>query len=190
MAYGSIIPENILSIPKAGSLNIHPSLLPKFRGPCPIESAILADAKETGVTIIHMDKEMDHGPIVALEKVTVEPWPPRAEDLGRKLVEKGSDILVKILPGWIRDEIKEEPQNHGYATYTQKIKKEDGLLDLASDPYQNYLKIQAYHGSPSTYFFVNGKRVKITKASFEDGKLKIERVIPEGRNEMNYTDFQ
>jgi methionyl-tRNA formyltransferase len=189
MAYGRIIPDEILNIPKHKSLNIHPSLLPKFRGPCPIESAILANEKETGVTIMRMDKEMDHGPIVAAEKVILEPWPPKSENLGVALVKKGADMLVELLPQWIAGKIKEVEQNHSEATYTKKIIKEDGLLNLNDDPYKNYLKIQAYHHWPSAYFFEQEKRVKVTEASFVDGKLIIERVIPEGRSEMDYQSF-
>lgn len=189
MAYGKIIPGDILNIPKAKSLNIHPSLLPKFRGSCPIESAILADEMDTGVTIMRMDEEMDHGPIIASETVIVKPWPPRAEELGKVLVEKGADLLVSILPDWIAGKIPEVPQDHSQATYTKKIQKEDGLIDLFADPYVNFLKIQAYHRWPSAYFFKDGKRIKITRASFSDGKLIIERVIPEGKPEMKYTDL-
>ena len=189
MAYGKIIPEEILNIPKAKSLNIHPSILPKFRGSCPIESAILADDRKTGVTIIRMDKEMDHGPIVAKKEIAIDPWPPIANDLGRKLVEAGSDLLVSILPDWIIGKITEQEQEHVSATYTKKIEKEDGLIDLTSDPYKNYLKIQAYAGWPSAYFFSGKMRVKITKATFSDGKLIIEKVIPEGKKEIGYSDF-
>jgi methionyl-tRNA formyltransferase len=135
MAFGQIIPDELLNIPKHKSLNIHPSLLPKFRGPCPIESAILANEKETGVTIMRMDKEMDHGPIVASEKVSYEPWPPKSHELGIALVTKGADLLVEILPKWIAGTIKEVEQDHSKATYTKKIIKEDGLINLSDDPY-------------------------------------------------------
>jgi methionyl-tRNA formyltransferase len=187
MAFGKIIPDDILQIPQGQSLNIHPSLLPKFRGPCPIESAILANEKETGVSIMLMDKEMDHGPIVAAEKVTVEPWPPQAVTLGTALVNKGADLLTQVLPDWMSGAISPVAQNHEKATYTKKIIKEDGLIDLDGDPYQNFLKIQAYHVWPTAYFFKDGKRMKITKASFRDGKLIIEKVIPEGKAETNYS---
>lgn len=189
MAYGKIIPEEILNIPKAKSLNIHPSLLPKFRGPCPIESAILADEKNTGVTIIRMDSEMDHGPIVAQKEVSVAPWPPTANELGKILVSVGSDLLVSILPDWIEGKIAETEQDHAEATYIKKIEKEDGLIDLNDDPYKNYLKIQAYQGWPSAYFFHNGARVKISRATYDNGKLVIEKVVPEGKKEMDYENF-
>lgn len=193
IAYGKIIPDEILNIPKHKSLNIHGSLLPKLRGSCPIETAILNDEKVTGATIILMDKEMDHGPIVAMKEVTVEPWPPTAQVLGKAIVETGSELLISILPKWIAHEIKPTEQNHGQASFTKMIKKEDGLIDLSDDPYKNYLKIQAYHGWPSAFFFkeINGvkTRIKITQASMSDGKLIIEKVIPEGKGETIYSDL-
>ncbi len=186
MAYGKIIPDSILKIPKYESLNIHPSLLPKLRGSSPIESAILNDEKENGVTIIKMDAEMDHGPIVAQMKVEIENWPVRADILGNILVNQGADLLIEVLPKWIRNEIVATEQDHSKATFTKKIKKEDGEIDLNNDPYQNFLKIQAYHDWPSAFFFENGKRMKITQASFKNGELRIEKVIPEGKSEVNY----
>lgn len=189
IAYGKIIPDSILNIPKYKSLNIHASLLPKLRGSCPIETAILNDEKNSGVTIIRMDSEMDHGPIVAQEEVVVTPWPPKAEVLGKEIVKKGSELLISILPKWISGEIKEKAQDHSQATYTKKIEKEDGLIDLKGDPYKNFLKIQAYDGWPSAFFFINNKRIKIIKASFKDGQLTIEKVIPEGKKEVNFLDL-
>ena len=190
IAYGKIIPESILNIPKYKCLNIHGSLLPKLRGSCPIETAILNNESVTGVTIIHMDGEMDHGPIVAKKEVTVTPWPPQADVLGKAIVNTGNELLISILPNWVAGNIKEVEQDHSQDSFTKMIQKEDGLIDLSGDPYKNYLKIQAYHGWPSAFFFTeeNGvkTRIKITKASFEDGKLIIEKVIPEGKTEINY----
>ncbi len=193
MAYGKMIPDEVLNIPRHRSLNIHPSLLPKYRGSCPIESSILADDRNTGVTIIRMDSEMDHGPIVAQKEIIAEPWPPVNEVLGKLLIKTGSELLIAILPDWIVGKIQEKEQNHAQATYTKKIEKEDGCIDLEADAYKNFLKIRAYHGWPSAYFFkeMNGKkiRIKITRASFADGKLTIEKVVHEGRTEINYLDL-
>lgn len=194
IAYGKIIPDNILNIPKFKSLNIHGSLLPKLRGSCPIETAILEDQKHTGVTIIRMDKEMDHGPIVAMKEVTVEPWPPKADELGKEIVKTGSELLISIIPDWIDGKIKEMEQDHSQASFTKMIEKDDGLIDLNDDPYKNYLKVQAYHGWPSAFFYINKDdnriRVKITQARFENGKLIIEKVIPEGKGEINYDSLR
>ncbi|MEK7184861.1 MAG: methionyl-tRNA formyltransferase [Patescibacteria group bacterium] len=197
LAYGKIIPDEILNIPKHKCLNIHPSLLPKYRGSCPIESAILNDDKNTGVTIIRIDSEMDHGPIIWQKESTTTIWPPTTEELGEELIGTGLQALTQILPDWIDGKIPEIEQDHSKATYTKKIEKEDGLIDLKANPYQNYLKIQAYHGWPSAYFFINKKygidgekvRVKITEAIFKDNELCILKVIPEGKSEINYSDL-
>jgi len=193
IAYGKIIPEEILNIPNGKSINIHGSLLPKLRGASPIETAILEDMKETGVTLIKMDSKMDHGPIVAIEKVAYEPWPPKVEVLRKVIVDKGNELLVSVLPGWIAGEIKEQEQDHSQATIARKITKEDALVDLSGDPYLNFRKIQAYHEWPVAYFLFKAGtkdiRVKITQVSFKDGKLEIQKVIPEGKNEMSYKDF-
>ncbi len=194
IAYGKIIPNEILNIPKTKSLNIHASLLPKLRGSCPIETAILNDEKTTGITIMRMDNEMDHGPILVQKEVTFEPWPPTADTLGKELVNVGADLLISILPDWIDGKLKEIEQDHTQATYTKMIEKNDGLIDLKNDDYKNYLKIQAYEGWPSAFFFIekNGikTRIKITKASFKDNKLIIEKIIPEGKSEINYYELR
>ena len=189
MAYGKIIPDSILNIPPHKTLNIHPSLLPKFRGPSPIEAAILADEKNTGVTIMRLDSQMDHGPIVTQKEITVEPWPPKAHELGSTLVQEGADLLIALLPDWIAGKITDKEQDHAQATYCKMIKKENGLIDLSDDSYRNFLKIQAYDGWPSAFFMKDGKRVKITKASWIDNSLVISEVVPEGRAAMPYQDF-
>ncbi len=178
-SYGKIIPQAVLDIPKDGTLNIHPSLLPKYRGPSPIQSAMIDDDKNTGVTIIKLDAEMDHGPILAQEKIEIKEWLPLLE-MKKILAEKGVELFV--------NNYKNNPidQNHSQATYTKKITKEDGLIDFTKDPYLNFRKIQAYSGWPSAYYFVNGKRIKITKAHFDNGALVIDRIIPEGKSEMDF----
>ena len=186
IAYGKIIPESILNIPKFKSLNIHGSLLPKYRGSCPIETAILNDDRNTGVCIIQMDSEMDHGPIVASRNVSIENWPPTAQTLGNLIVKTGAELMTEILPDWISGNIKAVEQDHSQASFTKMIEKEDGQIDLNDDPYKNFLKIQAYNEWPSAFFFIDGKRIKITKASYIDGKLIIEKVIPEGKSEIDF----
>ena len=207
-SYGKIIPQAIIDLPKHKTLNVHPSLLPNYRGASPIQSAIIDDAKDTGVSIIRLDKEMDHGPIVAVEKVHFEEW-QTYEKVEEKLGIIGGDLLAKILPDWLDGKIKEVEQDHSRATFTKKIVKEDGLLDPAdlradtpiNRAYLAFRKIQAYHSWPGAYFFVERKnpsnkimrvkkiRVKITSASWHDNRLIIEKVIPEGKREMLYKDF-
>lgn len=192
-SYGKILPARLLEIPKKGVLNVHPSLLPRLRGASPIRSAILEDEKETGVTIMLIDEGMDHGPIVAQARVEVESWPPKASLLEALFAHEGGELLAEVIPLWLEGNITPEEQDHDKATFTKKIKKEDGLIDLSDDPYQNLLKIRAYEGWPGTYFFVNKggteTRVKIVDAELVDGKLVLTRVVPEGKKEMRYEDF-
>jgi methionyl-tRNA formyltransferase len=195
VAYNAILPPEVLALPSRGVLNVHPSLLPALRGPSPIRSAILEDMRETGVTVMRMDEKMDHGPIVAQRRVTIpeHQWPMRGRALDALLAETGAELLVETLPSWFSSEHRETPQDHGAATYTEKFAKADGELDLAADPYQNYLKFCAFDGAPGAYFFgeKNGARVrvKVTDAAFEDGTFRILKVVPEGKKEMAYDAF-
>lgn len=191
-SYGLMIPKEIVSLPEKGALNVHPSLLPKYRGATPIESQILSDEKEQGVTIILMDEEMDHGPIVAQKQIGSSPY-PKASELRKIMAEEGGILLSKILPKWVNGEIIPLQQDDSKATYTKKLKKSDGELDLTGDPLQNFLKIQAFAGSIGTYFFVerSGKKMRVTvkEARFEHERLHILRVVPEGKKEMSYAEF-
>ncbi len=193
VAYGKIIPKELINTPKHGILNLHASLLPKYRGSCPIENAILNDEKENGSTIIKIDEKMDHGPIISKVPVSVSDWPPKSFELGEILVKEGARELARIIPLWVEGKIKPEIQDESIATYTKKIAKEDGLIDLSGDPYENFLKIRAYDGWPNAYFFAerSGKKIRviIKDAEFKNGELKIIRVIPESKKEMNYGDF-
>lgn len=190
VAYGKIIPKRILDLPKHKSLNVHYSLLPKLRGSSPVEGAILNDEKETGVSIIVMDEKMDHGPVVAQEKVELAQWPITRTELMNRMNAIAGKLLANLIPKWIRGEIIPIEQDHEKATFVKMIKKEDGLLDLSDEPYLNYKKIMAYERWPRTYFIENGKRIIINKARLDGSKLEILRVTPEGRNEMDYRDYQ
>ncbi len=192
-SYGKIIPQNILDIPRAGCLNVHPSLLPKLRGASPLQSAILTE-NETGVTIMRLDADMDHGPIVAQEKVEIENWPPYESDLEELLGHTGGKLLAEKLPEWLAGKITEMEQNHDLATFCKKIEKEDGLLNLEADAETNLRKIRAYHIWPGAYFFTERSdkkiRVIVKRASILDNKLVLEKVLPEGKKEISYADFQ
>lgn len=186
-AYGKLIPKEVLDLPKLGTLNVHPSLLPRLRGASPIQSAILYEEK-TGTTIMLVDEEMDHGDILAQEELSGIAWPPRADILESALVEQGGRMLAEVLPKFIRGEINPRPQEHHLATFTQKIKKEDGLIDLNGDPETNYRKFCAFLLWPRTYFFKE-KRVIITDAEFTDGAFIVKKVLPEGGREILYSEF-
>lgn len=190
-AYGKIIPQTVLDIPKYGTLNVHPSLLPKLRGASPIQSSILEENR-TGVTIMQMDALMDHGPILAQEKTDIH-WPPKASELGKVTAAQGARMLADVIPKLISKELIPKEQDHDAATFTKKITKENGLIDLADDPSENFRKIQAFDIWPRTYFFAekNGSKIRviIADATFENGELTILKVIPEGKKEMDYTTF-
>lgn len=187
-AYGKILPKKILDIPKCGTLNVHPSLLPKYRGPSPIQSFILSGEKETGTTIMLTDEQMDHGPIIAQQKLEISNL--YYKELEEKLAELGGRLLIETIPKWLNKEIKLQEQNHSQATFTKKITKQDGLIDLEKDPAEIIeRKIRALTPWPGVFTFINNKRLIITKAELTDSGLKIERVKPEGKKEMNFDDF-
>jgi methionyl-tRNA formyltransferase len=194
--YGKILPKKLLDIPPRGTLNMHPSLLPRLRGPSPIRSAILSDEKKTGVSVILLDEKLDHGPILAQKVVEIPMWPPRGRELDELLASEGGKLLATVLPLWARDEIEAHEQNHDLATYCQQFSKEDGLLDLSDDAYQNLLKIRAFDGWPGTYTFFERPtvsneqfRLKIISAHIENGRLVLDIVKPEGKGEIPYTQF-
>ena len=192
-SFGAILPKELLNIPKRGVLNVHPSLLPRLRGPSPIRSAILNDEKETGISIMLLDEEMDHGPLVAQKRVPALPWPPHGKALDVLLAHEGGKLLAHVLPLWTAGKLEAKPQNHDLATYCRQFKKEDGLINLSDDAYQNLLKIRAFEGWPGTYAFFTraGKklRVQILDAHLEDSRFIIDSVKPEGKNEMPYAAF-
>jgi methionyl-tRNA formyltransferase len=191
--YGFIIKQAILDIPPRGTLNMHPSLLPRLRGPSPIRSAILQDERDTGVTIMLVDAQMDHGPIIAQKKISIDPWPPRASLLEDRLAHEGGALLAAIIPLWFSGSVDAHEQNHDVATYTRKFEKADGLLDLSADAHENLRKIRALEGWPGTYayFSRNGEsiRTQILDAYIGNDALIIETVKPDGKNAMSYQDF-
>lgn len=191
-SYGKIIPATILDYPKNGVLNIHPSLLPKYRGATPIESAILAGERETGVSIIKLDTDMDHGPLLAQE---LYPLPAEINylELRDELAKIGAKLILSLLPSYLAGTLAPQEQDHSKATFTQKIVKADGQIDLTAAPEKNDRKIRAFISWPGTFFQFNHAgqiiRVLIKKARLVDGQLVIERVIPAGKKEMSWDSF-
>lgn len=191
-SYGKILPKNILSIPSKGVLNIHPSLLPHYRGPTPIESALLHGDDELFVSVMLLDEEMDHGPIL-----TSSPFASilgnedrTAEYFEHTAGKIGAELLTEYLDG---KELAPKAQNHPLATFTRKFTKEDGRIVDIRDT-QTLARIwRATTPWPGAYFehVHNGNiiRVKIKSILFENNSYKIDRVVPEGKKEMSYADF-
>ena len=155
-AYGKILPKEILNIPRHGFINVHPSLLPKYRGASPIQYAILNGDKETGVTIMKIDEKMDHGKIISNIKYQISKL-DTYESLSKKLAELGAELLIKTIPGYISGKIKPVEQEHKKATYTKIIKKEDGKIDWTKSALEIERMTRAYYPWPSAYTYVNLK---------------------------------
>ena len=185
VAYGKIFPEPLIAAFPAGVLNVHYSLLPKYRGATPLESALLAGDSVAGVTVQKMTRELDAGDILAQETIAVAPS-ETIRELRPRLISLGATLLADTLPAFLRGELVPTPQDSLHASHTRKLKKEDGLLSLDAPAQENWNKYRAYADTIGTYFFENGKRMKITGASLKDGRFVIERVIPEGKRETDY----
>ena len=198
-SYGKIIPQMCLDIPKFGFINIHPSLLPKYRGPSPVPTALLNGDTLTGVTIMKLDAEMDHGPIVAQQEVSIE-----ADDnfitLIHKLFDIGTKLLINTLPDYLAGKIQPQEQDHSQATYSQLIKTEDAEIKLDDTVITAINKIRALNPEPGTYILLEPSkkmRLKILGAEeieqydskrpilkLKDGCLLLNKVQPEGKKIM------
>ncbi len=152
-SYGKIIPKEILEIPRYGCLNVHGSLLPKYRGPSPIQTAILNGDKETGITIILMDEKIDHGKIISNSKFLISNKKIAYQELNKKLAELGVKLLIETIPKWINGEIKAKAQDESKATYTKIIKKEDGKIDWKKSAEEIERQIRAFYPWPGTFTF-------------------------------------
>jgi len=215
--YGKIIPQTILNLFPFGCLNIHPSLLPKYRGSSPIQTAILNGDKETGVTIIKLDSQMDHGPIVTSVKLTVDSLD--AQELSVKLARIGADLLIKILPDYLTGKIKLCAQDDSRATFTKILNREDGRIKWDKSAQKIERQIRAYYPWPGAFaeFVVKKPEkksllIKLIKASFTnerfnalpgelivknerlyvqcaDEALLVERLHPQAKKEMSGQEF-
>jgi len=167
-AYGQIIPKEILDIPKHHALNIHPSFLPKYRGASPIQSVILNGEKETGVSLMIMDTEMDHGSIIGNSKFEIRNSKITYKELENQLIDAAAELLIKTLPDYINGKIKPQEQDHSQATFCKLIKKGDGKIDWNKSAEEIERKIRAFQEWPESYTGFNGKILKIIDADFEN----------------------
>lgn len=168
-AYGKILPRAVLEMPSRGCVNVHASLLPRWRGASPIDAAILAGDAETGVSIMELVQKMDAGPVIAQARTPIGPY-DTTESLEPRLAELGAETLVKTLPGWLDGSLVAQPQDEALVTTCTLIKKEDGFLRASMTGTEAERVIRAYRPWPGAYVMYNGERLMIWKAHVEAGE--------------------
>ncbi len=199
-SYGKIIPDEILSLPQKGVLNVHPSLLPKYRGPSPIESALLDGVMTTGVSIMKLDSGMDTGPLLVQSAFIIDPQ-ATAGTLEVECGQLGGELLVQVLPHYMEGTLVPKPQGEDDVSICKKITKNLGEISLQTNGAEAQRKFRALTPWPSVYFFIDHKgkniRVKVTGVDLSltgsDSLVAsdiITKVIPEGKHEMSFEDFK
>jgi methionyl-tRNA formyltransferase len=185
-SFGIILPPQILNLFPKGILNIHPSLLPKYRGPTPVQSAILNGDITTGVTIIKLDEQMDHGPILSQQEEPIHPT-DTTDTLQQRLFIKGAKILIQTLPEYLSGEIKLKDQTENNATYTKNIlSRKDGFFDIDNPPSKEQLnlRIRAYYPWPGTWTHLNLEKTQKIIKFLPENKLQVE-----GHKPISVKDF-
>lgn len=184
--YGVYIPKDVSSFYPKGMLNIHPSLLPKYRGPTPVQSAILSSEAKTGVTIIKIDSQIDHGPILAQKEYEIEKT-ETSFDLLKKLFNQGASLLEDTLPKYLSRNLIPKPQDDSKATFTRIFVKNDGLIDIENLPNIEKLDnmIRAFYPWPGVWTKTNVGKQNEKIVKFLPGNL----IQVEGKKEMSYKDF-
>lgn len=209
VAYGQIIPQGVIDLFPCGIINIHPSLLPKHRGPTPIESVILSGEEQTGVSIMKLSGEMDAGPIYAQRTIPV-PDKITKQRLADNLLSLGSESLINLLPSILNNKTKPDIQENLAATYDNKIHKKDGLIDWNKSAKQIEREVRAYANWPKSTTVIDNHQVIIINADVENTTgtpgqylatnqdlliycgqqaLKIKMLQPAGKKEMTITAF-
>jgi methionyl-tRNA formyltransferase len=168
-AFGQILRQDVLDLPKFSCINVHASLLPRWRGAAPIQAAILAGDAETGVTIMKMDAGVDTGPLLSQRSIPILSE-DTAEGLFGKLSRVGTELLLETLPLYLSGEIQPQPQDDSQATYAPMLKKEDGRLDFNHPAEELARRVRAFHPWPGAYFEWNGARLKVLRARLSGEK--------------------
>ncbi len=170
-AFGYILPGEMLSLPEFGCLNVHPSLLPKHRGPSPVADTLLCGDVFAGVTIMLMDEALDSGPILAQRKVGISDLDTTGS-LTHKLASAGTELLMETLPEWLEGRLKPQAQNEDSATYSKLIANRDGELDWRLTAVELWRRVRAFNPWPGCYTWWKGKRLKIYSATPLGDKAK------------------
>lgn len=211
-AYGKILPASLLAIPQKGFVNLHPSLLPKWRGATPIQSAILAGESKTGVSLMVIDEQLDHGPIIQQEAYNI-PAGATYSQMKQDLAVLGADLIIKTIPIWRDGKIPSREQNHDAATYCRKILPADEKINWRQSAEEIDRQARALNPNPGVFTLLDERVMKITEGRiinlqesdqppgtimpWEDklavqcapGTYAIEKLKPSGKNEMNSIDF-
>ncbi|HSR88946.1 MAG TPA: methionyl-tRNA formyltransferase [Candidatus Udaeobacter sp.] len=178
--YGLMIPKKIIdSFPK-GTINVHGSLLPTYRGASPIQMALVNGEKETGVTIMLMDEKMDHGSILSQKKMVIDP-DDTYTTLAAKMAVEGSNLLVNTLPQWLSGELKAQEQNENQATFTKLLSKEDGLVDFNKTNDEIYNQYRGLTPWPGIWCMRNNKRLKLLKIAKSDKNITAGEPLAENK---------
>ncbi|OCL27936.1 methionyl-tRNA formyltransferase [Orenia metallireducens] len=177
VAYGQILKEEVLNLPKYGCINIHASLLPKYRGAAPIHRAIIDGEEKTGITTMHMDKGMDTGDMILKEELEISPE-DTVGTLHDKLSEIGANLIVETLKQIEAGSAPREQQDDEQATYAPKISKQEGLVDWSKDVRSIWNLIRGMNPWPGSYTYQEGSRLKLWNSKIYDNKKVAEGVIP------------
>ncbi len=164
VAFGQILRQEVLDLPKSGCINVHGSLLPRWRGAAPIQAAILHGDEETGITIMRMDAGIDTGPILRQRSIEIRNN-DTSESLSSSLSQLGADLLLETLPDYLHGKVNAIPQPQNGATYAPMLKKEDGLLDFSKSAIALNHQIRAYYPWPGTFMEIGGERIKVLSAN-------------------------
>lgn len=211
-AFGQLLRPDVLNIPPYGCLNVHASLLPKYRGAAPIAAAILAGEAVTGVTIMRIDPGLDSGPIIAQRAEPIRP-DDTTGTLGERLARLGAELLIEVLPGWLAGTIQAVPQDESAATFAPRIRKEDGRLDWTRPAVELERQVRAFSPWPGTFTTLAGEVLHIRAAALAEaaasaapgqvvglpggrigvvtgaGVLELKEVQPAGKRVMSAADF-
>jgi len=214
-AYGKIIPKEVLSLPSRGVLNLHPSLLPRYRGATPIQSAILNGDRETGTTLFLMDQKIDHGSIIQAASYKLPTTKITYPELASQLAKMGARLIIKAVPRWLKGEIIPQSQDESLATYCSKITPLDEKIDWQSSSQAIDRKVRAFNPHPGVYTKIGEQLLKIIvgfplldDSAFSDKKVGevfqkndqlgvkcsqgvyiIEKIKPAGKKIMSGADF-
>ncbi|HKJ39749.1 MAG TPA: methionyl-tRNA formyltransferase [Anaerolineales bacterium] len=167
-AFGQILRKDVLDLPKYGCINVHASLLPRWRGAAPINAAILHGDEETGVTIMQMDVGLDTGPMLAKRSIRIKP-DDTAGSVFQTLSTLGADLLIETLPDYLSGKITPTPQPEEGATYAPMLKKEDGKLDFTQDVNDLERRVRAFNPWPGTFMDFDEMNLKVHRAHVEAG---------------------